>query len=370
MPSIELPIPDLIFALFAWSVLICSALLAGFLFFKRAGRQLTNRLLASVLWIGALILLQNLIVLLALAHQFKTLYVLPLDFTLSIPPLVYFYFKFKLHPSQRFRGRDSVHAILPGVQAVLTIFLGFSSLSVKRWAWESGFLTIYEWVDNLLFPILIIGYGYAAFQLLKERKQAQRQWNELLEQWLIRFLKVLIILVIVRVVFMIAHELYFSASGSLYGVHFCILLSLLLYLGLKTWQQYFPQHIYQLAPSEIPKPSIPSAQTHFQKRTQQLFEEEQIFLNPDLNLAMLSRAYGLSKRQLSLQVQQQLGKNVNELINHYRVQYVLHCLKEGQHLQYNILSIGYSAGFSSKSTFYRAFKQMTGSTPSEYTKNG
>ncbi|MEM9835044.1 MAG: AraC family transcriptional regulator [Bacteroidota bacterium] len=104
----------------------------------------------------------------------------------------------------------------------------------------------------------------------------------------------------------------------------------------------------------------------FCQRTEELFKKDRVFLNPDLDLATLSKAYGISKRQLSVFTKTVFAKNVNELINFYRMNYVLQCLEEGQYDQYNILSIGFSAGFSSKSTFYRVFKKAMDHTPSEY----
>jgi len=53
-------------------------------------------------------------------------------------------------------------------------------------------------------------------------------------------------------------------------------------------------------------------------------------------------------------------------VNGYRVDYVISALKEGDHRAVTLLGIAFDAGFPSKSTFYRAFKQLTNHTPSEY----
>ena len=63
------------------------------------------------------------------------------------------------------------------------------------------------------------------------------------------------------------------------------------------------------------------------------------------------------------------GKSFVEFVNGYRVNYVMTALKNGEHKSLTLLAIAFDAGFSSKSTFYRTFKQKTNLTPSEYLSN-
>ena len=56
----------------------------------------------------------------------------------------------------------------------------------------------------------------------------------------------------------------------------------------------------------------------------------------------------------------------NDYINNLRVEEVIrhfHLLKQKQ---YSLLGIAFDAGFNSKSTFNRAFKRVTGLSPSQY----
>lgn len=61
-------------------------------------------------------------------------------------------------------------------------------------------------------------------------------------------------------------------------------------------------------------------------------------------------------------------RNFNSFINLYRVSEAKSLMKNPKYKQYKILSIGYEAGFSSKTSFNRVFKNLVGSTPSEYQK--
>lgn len=366
MQNIEIQVSDFIIFIISWSVILFGIALAAILFFKQSGRKLSNRILSVLLLIAALFLVSKLVVLVGLAKQFWTLYVLPLDFTLSIPPLIYFYCKFKLHPESHFHKKDLPHFIIPSIQAIIYLIIGCSSLTFKTKIWENGFLNHLYFTEDLLLPTSILFYSYACFRLLYVQDM---EWSMPLKQWLFHLLRVLVTILTLHVFFMLFVYYRPTDSPILYYFHYLLLLSFLLFISLKAWDQYFPERIYRVSTLYIaPKTTAATKLDHqwFQVQTQRLFEKEQIFLNPDLNLALLCKAYGISKRNLSEYTQSTLGKNINELINHYRIQYVVKCLDEGQHHQYNILSISYSAGFASKSTFYRVFKKMMQCSPSEY----
>jgi AraC-like DNA-binding protein len=62
-----------------------------------------------------------------------------------------------------------------------------------------------------------------------------------------------------------------------------------------------------------------------------------------------------------------IGKNFFQFVNAYRVEEVKRMLVDPKNL-YSIEAIGYECGFSSKSSFYKEFKRITGMTPAEYKK--
>ncbi|WP_442588287.1 helix-turn-helix domain-containing protein [Pedobacter sp. AW31-3R] len=94
--------------------------------------------------------------------------------------------------------------------------------------------------------------------------------------------------------------------------------------------------------------------------------EKELFLNPNFSLEEASKELKLTKHILSQYVNEVLGKSFSNLIKEYRVEKAKKLLETEKN--YTIESLGYDSGFNSKSTFFTAFKKVTGLTPAEYQK--
>ncbi|MCW8093340.1 helix-turn-helix domain-containing protein [Alteromonas sp. ASW11-130] len=95
-----------------------------------------------------------------------------------------------------------------------------------------------------------------------------------------------------------------------------------------------------------------------------LIISNQWFLTPKLTLNELGQLTGLQVREISRAVNLVAGKSFNEYINCYRVNYVCEKIKQGN--SHSLTQLFHDAGFSSKASFNKSFKQVVGVTPSEY----
>ena len=95
----------------------------------------------------------------------------------------------------------------------------------------------------------------------------------------------------------------------------------------------------------------------------QLFRDEQLFSNPEINREMLAEKLSMDVQQLSKEVNRYFKMNLPELINQYRIDEAKRLLETSK-LQ--IKEIYYQTGFQSRSAFNTAFKKQTQKTPSEY----
>ena len=92
------------------------------------------------------------------------------------------------------------------------------------------------------------------------------------------------------------------------------------------------------------------------------------YLSADLTLTTLSNELEVRAHDLSLAINHVRGINFLDYINSFRVQESIQLLGQAEQQQFTVEYIGTMAGFSSKATFYRAFKKQTGSTPSQFQK--
>ncbi|NQZ88803.1 MAG: AraC family transcriptional regulator [Colwellia sp.] len=92
------------------------------------------------------------------------------------------------------------------------------------------------------------------------------------------------------------------------------------------------------------------------------------FVEPELSLHLLADKIGLSSHHLSQVINHSESTNFYDFINSYRVDEVKQQLLKAENASRSVLSIAFDAGFNSKATFNRIFKERTQQTPTQYRK--
>jgi len=100
-----------------------------------------------------------------------------------------------------------------------------------------------------------------------------------------------------------------------------------------------------------------------------LFKEDKIYIDSRLDREKVAKELGISPGYLSRIVNQITGGNFSDYLNQYRVEAVKKMLLNAEFQNYSLLAMGLESGFTSKTTFYKAFKKFTGMTPSQYQKS-
>ena len=102
-----------------------------------------------------------------------------------------------------------------------------------------------------------------------------------------------------------------------------------------------------------------------------LVSEKQLFRDCDLTLDQLALKTEINKYQISEMLNSYKNKPFYRYINEYRIEYFKNSVELAidRNDNINFLSFAYDAGFKSKSSFNRYFKEITGKTPSEYYKD-
>ena len=98
-------------------------------------------------------------------------------------------------------------------------------------------------------------------------------------------------------------------------------------------------------------------------------KEQELFTNPKLDLRGLSEALDLKEKELSRLINECGKVNFYQFINEYRIEKFKQLVKSSNAHHFTLLGLATEAGFSSKSTFYIAFKKLEGMTPKQYEKS-
>lgn len=96
-----------------------------------------------------------------------------------------------------------------------------------------------------------------------------------------------------------------------------------------------------------------------------VMKNEQLFLDSNLSLQKLSQHTAISPNYISQTLNETLSVNFFDFVNQWRIEAAKPKIIANQN---NILNIALEVGFNARSSFYKAFKQTTGQTPSQYRK--
>lgn len=113
-------------------------------------------------------------------------------------------------------------------------------------------------------------------------------------------------------------------------------------------------------------------QSNVEKITDKLtgyMESEKPYLDPDLKQINLAQAIGCSSTELSQIMNQYLKAGFTDFVNKYRIEEFKQRVQDKASAKYTLTALSEQCGFSSRSSFFRAFKKQTGQTPLEYLKS-
>ncbi|WP_411031351.1 helix-turn-helix domain-containing protein [Spongiimicrobium sp. 3-5] len=109
-----------------------------------------------------------------------------------------------------------------------------------------------------------------------------------------------------------------------------------------------------------------TAENPYYIKLESLCKNHQIYRDSTLNREKVAEKLGISSGYVSQLVNTITGRNFANYINHYRVEAVKEMILDSEFKNYSLLAIGLESGFTSKTTFHKSFKKVTGMTPNEY----
>jgi AraC-like DNA-binding protein len=331
-------------------------------------------------------------------------------FFLLAGPFLYFYVRGTLKDRQGLKRKDFLHFIPALIHLIGVLPYYFSSFSykesvakiiisnidnVKKIRVNIFFDSEYNFAIRLLLLTLYVIYSFILLRKFTKKKNkfqnTPRKQYLLITRWL-TLLLTLISLLIINFVALCYYFLYFEESylrniviiiNSSTGISFVFLAFGVL---------FFPEILYGLPNNTIPKSKMATKKLKsnasksdnkftplselevdpflkLSDRIKEYFDNEKPYLNPDFSIAQISLKLNAPQNHVLYCINSIFNTKFSKLKTKLRVEQTKIFLQESVHSNITIDGIAELAGFSSRSSFYIAFKEETGITPSDYLKS-
>ena len=212
----------------------------------------------------------------------------------------------------------------------------------------AGFLWFYAWA------IVIVGY----IKMKRYLHYVRREYSNI-DQIDVTWLKPVFLFAIVGQLAWLFTSLYASVVVDI--VYYVSVIVLWLVVLQYSWNFRPITVVNTEGAASLSKSTSPIAQGSLER----VVEEQQLYLRPDLTLQELAQSLGTNRTYVSNYISQVMGQTFYDYINQLRIERSsLPLINE--HPEYTFEFVARQSGFISMSTFRRAFKKITGQTPSQY----
>jgi ABC-type antimicrobial peptide transport system permease subunit/AraC-like DNA-binding protein len=342
------------------------------LWFTKTINRSANRFLALALVIMILWMVRLLAIDIKLETYIPHWDWLPIQFLLALGPLLYFYVLKITCPTYRFSWKDFLHlSPLLLEQAILAFEVNESA--------RTGAATYATHVFRQTNPLLQLFIFISVITYLdKSHKLIQNFYRQLIPvlmdrsllefRWLRRLLAATALLWSLWIA--CAAIDYFGYHNQLnvqfYYPFYILFAVIIIWTATAAFLKPQAASIAQIPASA--KPIIPEELRTKGVLLKRSMEANLYYEDPDLSLSSLAEKLGWPPHELSRVINTVFKKGFNDYINEYRIREVISKMKDPAYDNITLLGIAFEAGFNSKATFNRSFKQMTGKSPAEFKK--
>ncbi|WPU94105.1 ABC transporter permease [Mucilaginibacter sabulilitoris] len=330
-----------------------------------ANRYLALAMVTIVLWIARILGID-----IGLSAYVANWSWIPLQFSLSLGPLIFFYVLKITRPEYKFRFKDLLHF------SPLLLELGAQALEISD-SIKTGAATYKTATFQQLNPVLqllafvsVITYLYLCHRLI-ERFYRRLKFNrgdryryEL--RWLHKLIIGFGLLWLLWIPFTAADYFYYQYQLSVHAYYPLYLLLIVMAIWMAAIAFLTHEVGVPVAPHSFLKPVLPAEMKQRGIWLKNVVKADLYYQDPELSLTSLAEKLELGPHELSRIINTVLKKSFNDFINEYRVQAVARKMQDPAYGHITLLGIAYESGFNSQSTFNRIFKQMTGKSPLGY----
>jgi putative ABC transport system permease protein len=329
-----------------------------------------NRFLAMALAAAALWMLHVLAVDIELTRYYSFWRCVPLQLSLAIGPLVYFYVLKIIRPEYQFKSKDLLHFGPLILQEGVHVFDAIENIKIIT---ASDTTDTFPWVHILYEVLTFISVGIYLYRSRKiiDTFNMQLKFNggdrhRYGLRWLHHQVFVFTLLWLFWIPFTAINYFYFHSKLTVQAYHpmYLVLMSALIYMAAGTFLR--PDIDVAISTTLIFKPLLPLELKLKGIWLKRMVKENRYYEDPELSLNSLAVKLGLNAHELSRLLNTVLKKSFNDYINEQRVKVVIQKMRNPAYDKLTLVGIAYESGFNAQSTFNRIFKQITGKSPIEY----
>ncbi len=376
--------------------LLCGALTVYILLFKKNALRSYSDYILSISILGQIyaVLLFLLVFsgsIIHLPHLYRT----AAPITFLIPPLSYLYVRSVLYNEKRWQGVDFLH-LLPFLFFLINYFPFFLSpleykleivsktIADKNFGIvkQLGFLP--ESVFYLFRPVQAIIYVVFQWRLIlsfnrNNPNQFITDQIKRVTRWLSIFnwastgnlaaFFITIVLYLTQENLFSKDELTLIPNTILAVSHLVVFTYLLINPQVLTglpFVRYRETQSNLIENDVIKVPFIYENYSEEIKSLEKYFTVKKTFLQPNISISQVSVETEIPIRDLSYIINNYYEKRFNDFINEMRCEHFINKIDKNSLDSLTIEAIAFESGFSSKSSFYRAFNRFYSCTPSEY----
>ena len=357
------------------SLILTLSVLAGWgmgwvFILRKKGNRKANIQSGLLLLLFSLCLLDNLLIHSGALHTYQEKYFIPIWYTLSIGPTLFFSIKFTLYPAYEFRGTDVKHFLLPFAQGLFYWSIFLSGPENQNQLWENFLEPFYKTFEGIGYVILLFTYIALSYRYVKYKQAIARRkghfWEYSKSIWLSWTLKVLFVLAIVNTSYIVMDFTVYNFLGwNLYSVKGFSYLGDLSFAAMLLWLSIRSfQYVFGVAYPTKNQLLAFSSENDWTKvdpedRLFAWFDRDKVHQDPDLHLRRLAFLSNLSPRRTRQLLRERKGLSFDEFLCAKRLESYQTCKEDSKFRKLSSKAIGLQVGFAN----YASLKQVLKKNP-------
>lgn len=299
--------------------------------------------------------------------------VIPTNLAMIFGPMIWFYVRSSLDPDFVLTRKRRLHFLpviidlVPSLTAIIYL-VGVLTYTFKNDPEPWGiFIDDFNIYADIPRWISITLYSWFAYRLVKKHQQEKNY------RWLKQFTMVFLVFQAVWLIYLIPYVIPRYTNRLLNAVDwypiYLPLVAIIYWLGIKGYLISYETNLSAKKANGISSSLTDSTVAEIIARLTKSMEEEKLYLDPALNLQIVSKHTGLQQKLISAVLNQHIHKSFNAFINEYRIEAFKQKIRLADMDNLTMAGIAAECGFNSQATFQRAFKEFTGMSPSEFRKS-